>query len=153
MAPNHRDAFGVKNRSVTNPERTINPDFGLYLLKTGLAVDESGKKVTQLFIDLPLMTVAKLEDNKYSIHCILISLEGEKLMLTADFNRLKYKELLSVINDESRKNVEAALKMQPFLFHFRTPQDCQVGMSGKIGDVIFTSPDENYCPLGVEKFF
>ena len=144
---------GVKNRSATNPDRTLAPDFGLYLLKSGLSRDNTGQKIQQIFPDLPLISIAKLEEAKYCINAILYDFDGNKLMLTADFGSEKYQQLLSAIDENTRNKVKTALCMQPFFIHFERPSDCQVGMDSQVGDVVLSNQDENYCPLEVERFF
>ena len=145
--------IGVSNRSIKNPDRVLKPDFGIYLLKTGLAINKKLEKNAQIFVELPIMTIAKIEDDLYSISSIIASFEGDELMITLDFNKSQYLNLLVTLDQENKNRIEEGLKSQPFYKHFFSPNDCQVSLKCYISDRVFTNDDESYCPFIVEKFF
>ena len=145
---------GVKNRSKTKPEMVFTPDFGLYLLKSGLAIDATkGIKILHLFVSMPIMTVAKLKDDFYSIQAIIGGLDESTYMVTFDFGKDKYNELLTAVNTDNRKIIQTALEIHPFLHHFQNASQCNVGIACKIGNNIFSNEDEDYCSLEVSEFF
>jgi hypothetical protein len=83
---------------------------------------------------LPILSIAKIEDDLYSINSILNSFDGDELMVTFDFNKDKYLSLLSTLNLQNKNIIEQALKMNLFRKHFNTPNDCRFTTSCKIGE-------------------
>ena len=144
--------MGVKNRVATNPEIVLRPDFGSYLVKSGLAVDNQNRKIRQIFLSIPILSVAKLEDGLYSINSILSGPDGEPLMITFDFPSEAYKELLEILEPNQRILVEERLSRQPYFVHFELDEAFSIGIVSEIGDSIMENENESYVPCKIIKF-
>ena len=118
-----------------------------------MAIDKSLNKIPQIFYEIPIFTIAKIEDNLYSINSIIANLDGEESLITFDFNKEKYLAFLTTISKENKDAIEIALKSQPFAKYFNSADDCQVSLKCIIGDYVLSNNDESYCPFLVERFF
>lgn len=145
--------IGVKNRLINSPEIVFKPDYGIYSIKTNLAIDNQLNKIPHMFYEIPMLSIAKIEEDLYSINSVIVNFDGEESMITFDFNKENYLTLLTTINIETKNIIELALKSQPFRKHFDSVNDCPVSLKCIIGDHVITNNDESYCPFIVECFY
>lgn len=140
------------------------PDFGMALLKAGLAVDvESGKPFAHAFLSISVECVGKAADDLFVITGFLCSEFEPSHIITFDITAGQVDEFLSHIEPhEVRAGIEKGLACRPFTVHFG-----QIGM--KIKDVMLTLPtiavvaeisgaaietdNDSYLPFTVKKFF
>lgn len=134
-------------------------DLGLALLKAGFAFDQKGGKVGQLFLTAHIMSMAKIEDDLYSLSSPMGSVtmldddDNRRYMLTFDFGASLYQELLGKLDAETREAIEGGLSRQPYKVGFRSPEVSPIiGIAAEIGDHIHTNENESYCPFKVLKF-
>ncbi|NCS94528.1 MAG: type I restriction enzyme HsdR N-terminal domain-containing protein [Leptospira sp.] len=146
------EIIGVKNRFPTDPSKKLIPDFGLYMLKLGLAMDQNGKKYLQIFMTISIIMVGKMNDNTYTLSTQLM-FDDEWYLATFDFDKSLYNDFLKKIEPKTRKEeIEVNLLNSPFRIKFNNPSECLIGCAARIGDSIFTNENENYCPFYIENF-
>ncbi len=129
----------------------FHPDFGLSLRKAGLTHDTDGKKLFQIFASVPIQTVAKLEDNLYTMTG-LYELENEQLMVTFDFGPAAYQKFLSELPPCVGERVRSGLARQPYKLYFQEADVLSITVFAEPGDRIITNENESYCPFIAEDF-
>ncbi|WP_210412559.1 type I restriction enzyme HsdR N-terminal domain-containing protein [Leptospira meyeri] len=146
------EIIGANNRFPTDPSKKLTPDFGLYMLKLGLAMDKNGKKFLQIFMTISIIMVGKMDDNTYTLST-RIMFDDEWYLATFDFGKSLYNDFLNKIQPQARKEeIELNLSNSPFLIKFKNPSECQIGLAARIGDNIITNENESYCPFDIENF-
>lgn len=132
------------------------PDFGIALSKAGLAVGSDGKKYFQLFLSLPIMMAAKIEDGVYSFNTPFGSelLEEDRgvCMATFDFSADLYQAFLDQFDPELAEAVKSALSRQPYRVPFKPANAPELTFAAELGDRTYKNEDENYRPLVVKEF-
>jgi hypothetical protein len=131
----------------------IKPDFGLHLLKLGLALDRNLKKISQVFPVLDVDFVSRIDELSYSFSSHL-EMDGIVYLATFDFS----KELLSdfLTGFEPKVVVPEVTRMltkYPFKWHFTLESPGFVGLACQISDGVHENDGESYCPFVVTKFF
>ena len=133
------------------------PDFGLALLKAGLAVDEKdGKKIYQMFTSIPVQSVAKAEDGLYVVTGFICWEDVAYYMITFDINPEQYAKFLDTLEQTARELISSALTRQPYSIHLKAEElqelPC-IAVVANVGDRVFTNNNESYCPFEIEEFF
>lgn len=138
------------------------PDFGLALLKAGLAVDQNGKKVMQLFTSISIQSVGKSQDDLYVITGFVCYEQTPLYIITFDATPSKYEEFLAVVEPQPiRELIRSALTRMPYRIQLSPPtasasQVMQllpwVTVAAQISDSVITNENESFCPLTAEKF-
>lgn len=130
------------------------PDMGVSLFKAGLAKDQDGKKVFQLFTGVSALVAFKLSDDVYSLTARMDFELVPQFMATFDFSREVYETtFLEAMPPELREEVRAALANQPFRYHFASPDTAIIGVAAEPGDTVHTNENESYCPFTAAGFF
>ena len=127
------------------------PDFGLALRKAGLTHDQGGKKMWNLFTSVPVRTVARIEDNLYSLTGPYLQ-EGSAHMLTFDFGSEAYAKFLAVLSEQLRERVRLALTRQPYRIALEDAEVPVITVAADPGDKVYTNAKESYCPFIAEEF-
>lgn len=127
------------------------PDFGLAVLKIGLAYVQ-GKKVKQIFYSIEVISVALVEEGLYSINAICGTLEEGQFMATFDFPSSVYNNFLSQLSSTTATLIQESLRRQPFSYHLEEGQRFTIGVVSEIGDKVYTNDNESYCPYTAEEF-
>ncbi len=132
------------------------PDFGLALSKAGLAESADGKKYFQVFLSLPIMTAAKVEDNLYSLNAPIGSAlfddnQGE-CMASFDFGPDLYQSFLDQFDPELSERVKFALSRQPYRCRFQRATSPELTFVAELADKTFTNQNESYRPFVVTEF-
>jgi|ERR1043165_486207 hypothetical protein len=126
------------------------PDYGLHLKKSGWK-QEKGQLCYNIFVSVPIVSVAKIEDELYAINALYHE-DNQEYMVTFDFDSEKYKTLLDVLATDASAKVKAALSKQPFSIHFHEGNNPTIGVIAFQGDRIETNDNESYCPFLVHEF-
>lgn len=122
------------------------PDFGIRLLKTGM---KSGDK--QYFLGVWLNSIAKLDEENYSITCGIPY--GEDCTGTFDFNKNLLDDFLMQVPADKRNKTKGAITNAPF-FEFYTSQEesYEIAFECEIATKIIEVEDDIFCPLKINKF-
>jgi hypothetical protein len=128
------------------------PDFGLAVRKAGLAQDEDGKKLWQLFVSVPVGMIGKAEDGLYTLTSKYAFEDGSAYVLTFDFGDNEYAKLLSALPDAAAQAVRDSLKRQPYKVHFAPEHIPLVTVAAEPGDKVHTNVNESYCPFMAQEF-
>jgi hypothetical protein len=132
------------------------PDLGLALSKAGLAEDSSGKKYFQMFIGLPVMMAAKVEDNLFTltapINSALFEEDQQACMGSFDFSADLYSSFLGQLKPELSEGVKSALSRQPYKVTFNRATCPQLTFAAELGDRTHQNENESYRPFVVTKF-
>lgn len=145
---------------VVRRDATFYPDFGIGLLRFGLALVENKQKVKQLFTDLDIHLVGRVDEDTYSLQSFLTfeepSFLGEETTFlgTFDFSKALLKDFFDAVEPkESRGNVESSLKGHPFMWQRTELCVASVGLACQVTDAVLSNDNEQYLPFQVEKFF
>lgn len=132
--------------AIKNPHlHTFRPDFGILLLKIG-----SSPQQKQIFIPTLVQFVARIEDGKYTLFANVRF--DDIYAISFDFDDDRYDGLLRCLPKDKAEEIRLSLRKQPYSVRF-TDDIPEVGIEGKLGEVIYCSEEEDYCPLIVERFF
>jgi hypothetical protein len=128
-------------------------DFGLHLLKLGLALDRDLKKATQAFVVLDVDFVSRIDESSYSLSSHL-EMDGVVYLATFDFSKDLLSDFLSALEPKDVvPEVTRSLTKYPFKWSFTVERRAFVGLACQIGDDVQEKNDESYCPFFVTKFF
>jgi hypothetical protein len=132
------------------------PDLGLALFKAGFAEAADGKKYFHIFMSLPIMMTARIEDNLYTFTALLSSplFEDENQMFIGsfDFDSALYPGFLTQFNSELGEGVRSALSRQPYKVTFQPAICPELTFEAELGDATFTNENESYRPFIVRGF-
>jgi hypothetical protein len=132
------------------------PDFGIALSKAGLAADSAGKKYSQMFIGLPIMMIARVEDSLYTmstpIGSVLVDENEQPCMASFDFDASLYQKFLDQLDPSLAEQVKFALSRQPYDVKFSATMAPQLTFSAELGDRTHRNQNESYRPFIVERF-
>jgi hypothetical protein len=130
------------------------PDMGVALYKSGLALDQNGKKVFQLFTGVSAFIVFRLTDEVYSLTARYDFEYVPQYLITFDFTREVYeKKFLPALPQEIREEARHALTQQPFRYRFASPDTAVISVAAEPGDTVHTNENESYCPFKAIEFF
>jgi len=148
--------LGCKSAWVDGFRPDFRPDFGLGLMKAGLAVGKDGKKYRQMFLSLPIMMATKVEDNLFTLSALigsdLLSEENQMFMASFDFGVDLYPSFLAQLDPEVGEAVRSALSRQPYRATFRPMTMPELTFAAELGDTTYSNEDESYHPFIVTKF-
>jgi hypothetical protein len=129
------------------------PDFGLAVLKAGLAFEKGGKKINHVMMSVSLICVARLEDSLFCINGIYGAEDPPGFMVTFDFGPDEYLEFLAKVSPDHAPEIRTALSRQPYRLTFKSPEEApDLAIAGVIGDVMHTNENESYVPFIARKF-
>lgn len=127
------------------------PDFGLAVKMSGLDV-KNGEKVVMAFASFNVRTIAKVDEDTYSVNAVCGLPEEGEFMATFDFPMVVYKQFLSVLSADTAAEVTRALHSQPFVFTVPPEGLFIVGAVAELGDTVYSNENESYCPLIASEF-
>ena len=125
------------------------PDLGLALVKSGLAFDQNGEKVFQMFLSLEVNYIAKVKDDLYTIVALA---PNSPFIVSFDFDSAVYAQMLEKIGPESAGRIRTALSQQPFSLPLPEGEEIDIGVVGEIGDQTYTNENESYRPFIAKDF-
>jgi hypothetical protein len=154
--PNVLELLGTRAAWPGGIRPGYSPDFGLAVLKSGLARNEKGEKYFQIFDSVPFRHIARLEDNLYTMNAKYVQEveEGQfyATMMTFDFDATVYQKLLAALPDQFRERVNVALTRQPYKLYLENTQVPLLLVGAEPGDVVYTNDNESYCPFLADRF-
>jgi hypothetical protein len=131
----------------------VKPDFGLHLLKLGLALDRNLKKISHVFVVLDVDFVCRIDETSYSFGSHL-EMDGVDYLATFDFSKDQLSDFFSGLAPKDVvPEVTRSLTKYPFKWSFTLESPAFVGLACQIGDGVHENEDESYCPFVVTKFF
>jgi hypothetical protein len=155
---NHwKDLASLIGSDVVRRKATLFPDLGIALLRFGLAIDAKKQKIWQAFLDITIHSIAKLDEDNYSIQSIMgTSLTDEQstlFMATFDFPMSLLSDFLSKLEPkELSQAIETSITHNPFSW-FSTPSKiASIGLACSIADEIQQNENEQYLPFIVDEF-
>jgi hypothetical protein len=138
------------------------PDFGLFLLKAGLAFDENtGKKIFHVLTSVALTSVAKSKDDLFVITGYVCDEDTPQYIVTFDATKEQYEKFLGVLEPSvARDPIRLALSQMPYQINLAREMPATdairhlptVWVAGKISNQVITNENESFCALLVEKF-
>lgn len=124
----------------------FNPDFGLYMIKSGWNPD-----IKFSYYCEKIAYLAKIDDERYTT-TLEMHFFGILYCVTLDFKFLQLLQLLSFTSDENRKKIFDSISQQPFSIEFdNTP--IFVGFHATLGNKSYRNDNEEFLPLDVSEFF
>ncbi|WP_229620024.1 type I restriction enzyme HsdR N-terminal domain-containing protein [Vibrio parahaemolyticus] len=132
--------------ALTRPELLdFQLDYGVHMFNLGAPVGQ-----IHHFSPMGVPHIAKVNDELYSI-CVNILLGDEYFATSFDFGKKEYKQLLSVLPNETRKLVRNALRHQPYSIELgvNAPEVC---IEAVLGDAKIETNSQEFIPLIVKKF-
>lgn len=121
------------------------PDYGLYCHKLGIT-----GSVAQHFYGIGVPSITKVNDSLYSAF-LNLQAYGYWFAISLDFDKLRYRQLLSCMPAELATEVQSALSAQPYKIDLseRAPL---VNVTARVGKKVHQNERESYSPLIVENF-
>lgn len=131
----------------------IKPDFGLHLLRFGLAFDSKLQKVTHVMATMDVHHVARIDEETYSLQSY-IEMDGVVYFATFDFSKNLLSKLLGcLLPIETAKEVSLSLSRFPFKWESTSADKIGfVGIACRAGDNIHHNENEDYLPFEVFDF-
>ena len=130
---------------------TFRPDFGLAVLQSGLGFVD-GKKTTQIFTSVHVISIAKLDETTFSVNAICGNPEEGEFMATFDFGPDVMQQLLSVLSASSAESIRESIQRQPFVYYVEEGRIFDIGVSARLGDNVHSNENESYCPFVALQF-
>lgn len=127
------------------------PDIGLAMTKAGLVADEKGEKYWQMFMELRVHFIGRMEDDMYVITSAYHQENGASHMITFDFTKAVYELFLAELTDAERERISHALSRQPYKVTLGD-EGPVVTVVGEIGDKVYTNENESYRPFIAQEF-
>jgi hypothetical protein len=127
------------------------PDLGIALKMSGFDV-QRGQKIVQVFVSLRVISIAKIDDSTFSVNAFCGLPEDGEFILTLDFPRGVYNQLLTVLTPTMAEEVATAVSMQPFIFDVPRDSAFFLGAVAELGDTVHSNEDESYCPFIASRF-
>jgi len=132
--------------ALTKPELlNFKPDFGLYMYQLGCVIGQENH-----FTSVGLPTIAKIKNNLYTA-IVNVKYGDDWLAASFDFDKTRYKQLLSILPRELSVKIKESLSMQPFNIDFGYDAP-EVNIHALLGKTVISNENEDYCPLKVIRF-
>jgi hypothetical protein len=122
------------------------PDFGLYLLKSGLLDFDSGMN----FIGLRPALISKLNDSHYTL-AANFPFFGEELVASFDFFTQEIEGFWEQVPEPRRIQIKKSLSNSPFRYSFNPEDEVELWFEAWLG-VLTRNPNEDYLPLFIKRF-
>jgi len=133
-------------------EATFHPDLGIGMVYLGFAVDQADKKVVQIFSSLDIQTVARVDDETYSIQS-RVGIDDTFFLGTFDFRREQLDAFVQCVEPPNvRKQMRHKLCHNPFTWRYDQDGAAWIGLACQLGDELLTNKDEQYIPFVVREF-
>lgn len=146
-------------KDLLSPELVLNPhikeyelDFGLFLFKIG---DIESKIKPIKFPLKQIFYLGKISEDMYSINSVfsMKGFENQTFLGTFDFNKKQYDELLKLLPEMLKNEIEKKLNNQPFYyFEEESKPTLNLSINAMIGREILTNDAESYLPFEVINF-
>jgi hypothetical protein len=101
--------------------------------KGGLIADDDGTKYWQMFPEVEINFIGRLEDDLYTISAAYHQEDGSSHMLTFDFPMAAYKKFVAELPGEQRETVRQALSRRPYKVKFKAGEAPVMTIVSEIG--------------------
>jgi len=122
-------------------------DFGLFIILNGFS-----DNMKFIFMDSAIYTIGKLSDNEYTYSFASNDFTDRKLLISIDFSREQYNNLLKLIPPNKADIINSALSRQPYHMTFDEDPPRITSITDGFKPVTIGNTGEEFIPLKLLEF-